>query len=411
MSASQRTGDPFGPHNLAYGVFSTPGTAPRVGVRFRDHVLDLSSANPALAAVWRTPSLNAFLALGRAAWADTRGWLGGFLADPERAAPHLIALAEVTLHLPVQVRDYVDFYASEHHASNVGRIFRPGTEPLTPNWRHMPLGYHGRAGSIVVSGTDIVRPSGPVRPATTDAAPGFGPSQQLDIEVEVGFVLGGTSRLGEPVPVSAAQEHLFGVVLVNDWSARDIQGWEYIPLGPFLGKSFATTMSAWVVPWDALSAARVPLPPRVGQPLPYLRGKTLPYLHGEVFGLDIDCVVEWNGLVVSRPRYRAMHWSPTQMLAHLTVNGASIHPGDLFASGTISGPEPSTWGSLLEITWNGRDPVRLADGEERTFLADEDRIVLRASAPGPDGLRVGLGECAGTIRSSSARSSLALPVE
>jgi fumarylacetoacetase len=309
----------------------------------------------------------------------------------ERTRPHLLPLADVTMHLPIEVADYVDFYAGEHHATNVGRIFRPDSEPLTPNWKHLPIGYHGRSGTVVVSGTEVVRPSGQ-RKAPSDPAPTFGPSRKLDIEAELGFVVGGSSRIGHPVPVEEAGDHLFGVVLLNDWSARDIQAWEYVPLGPFLGKSFATSISPWVVTLDALASARVDLPGQDPEPLPYLRGT------GDAArGLDIHYEVVWNGTVVSRPEYRDIYWSPAQMLAHLTVNGASLRSGDLFGSGTISGSDPGTRGSFLELTWNGTEPVTLADGSTRSFIEDGDTLVLRAWAPGPGGARIGLGEVTGTV--------------
>jgi fumarylacetoacetase len=251
----------------------------------------------------------------------------------------------------------------------------------------------------VVSGTDIVRPQGQ-RKAATDPAPSFGPSRKLDIEAELGFVVGGGTTLGEPVDVGvAAEEHLFGVVLLNDWSARDIQAWEYVPLGPFLGKSFGTSVSAWVTPLAALESAHVPVPDQVPEPLPYLRGGA-----DSVFGLDLHLEVVWNGTVVARPEYRDMYWSPAQMLAHLSVNGASLRSGDLFGSGTISGAAKGSRGSFLELSWNGTEPVALDDGSERTFLEDGDTVVLRASATATDGGRLALGEVGGTIRPARAAS-------
>ena len=388
---------PFGLQTLAYGVFSTEGTAPRVGVRVGDLVLDAGAcaerAGMESGEVWLAPTLNPFLAQGRQAWGAARAWLTEVLTqDTHRdcVEPHLLPLEQVRMHLPLDVADYVDFYASEQHATNVGRLFRPDSEPLTPNWKHLPIGYHGRAGTVVVSGTDVVRPSGQ-RKAPTQSAPTYGPSTRLDIEAELGFVVGGSTDLGQRVSVDDADEHLFGVVLLNDWSARDIQAWEYVPLGPFLGKSFATSISAWVVPMDALAAARVPVPGQDPEPLPYLLGA------GAAYGLDIHYEVELNGTVVSRPEYRDLYWSPAQMLAHLSVNGASVRPGDLFGSGTISGTDPGTRGSLLELSWNGAEPVALSDGSTRSFLEDGDEVVLRAWAPGPGGSTVGLGEVRGTI--------------
>lgn len=394
---------PFGVHNLPYGVFSVDGGERRVGVRVGEHVLHLAAAaehaGMESAVVWRSASLNAFLEQGRDAWTAAREWLTDVLTDDahrDAVEPHLVPLADVTMHLPVEVADYVDFYASEHHATNVGRIFRPDSEPLTPNWKHLPIGYHGRSGTVVVSGTDVVRPSGQ-RKAPADAAPSFGPSARLDIEAELGFVVGGSTRLGEPVALSEADDHLFGVVLLNDWSARDLQAWEYVPLGPFLGKSFATSISPWVVTTDALRAARVALPGQDPEPLPYLRGEPTDDGAGTAYGLDLHVEVDWNGTVVSRPEFRDMYWSPAQMVAHMTVNGASLRSGDLFGSGTISGPGKGTRGCFLELTWSGQEPLTLDDGSSRTFLEDGDTVTLRATAPGADGKVVGLGEVVGTI--------------
>ena len=293
------------------------------------------------------------------------------------------------MHLPFAVADYVDFYASEQHATNVGRIFRPDGEPLTPNWRHLPIGYHGRAGTVVVSGTPIRRPCGQTRPASAPA-PVYGPCRRLDFEAELGFVVGVDSVLGEPVPAARFAEHVFGVCLVNDWSARDIQGWESQPLGPFLGKSFGTTISPWIVPLAALEHARV-RPPSLSTGLASYLAES-----GD-WGLDIDFEVRLNGHVVSRPPYSTMYWSPAQMLAHLTVNGASLRTGDLFASGTVSGPEPDQYGSLIELAWAGRKPLALADGSSRGWLEDGDEVMITASAAGPDGSRIGFGDAHGQI--------------
>ena len=402
---------PFGITNLPYGVFSTDGSSPRVGTRVGDHVLDLGpcaeKAGMESYAVWSAPTLNPFLALGSHAWASAREWLVELLTNPARrdvVEPHLVPVERVTMHLPVDVADYVDFYASEHHATNVGRLFRPDSEPLTPNWKHLPIGYHGRAGTVVVSGTDVTRPSGQRKPPT-EPAPVFGPSARLDIEAELGFVVGGATELGSPVSVADADDHLFGVVLLNDWSARDLQAWEYVPLGPFLGKSFATSISPWVVTMEALRSARVSLPGQTDPtPLPYLLGEPTDDGAGTAYGLDITYEVEWNGTVVSRPPYRSMYWSPTQMVAHMTVNGATLRNGDLFGSGTVSGPEKDQRGSFLELSWGGSEPVRLDDGTERTFLEDGDTVVLRATAPGPDGTTISLGECVGTVRPAAPTS-------
>ncbi|HEY3733943.1 MAG TPA: fumarylacetoacetase [Streptosporangiaceae bacterium] len=383
-------GSPFPLQNLPYGVFSRGTEPPRVGVAIGEHVLDLAAVTGD--STFGKNSLNPFMARGRAAWTATRRELTRLLSDPaERAAvePHLIARDTVRLHLPFEVADYVDFYSSEHHAANVGQIFRPGAEPLTPNWKHLPIGYHGRSGTVVVSGTPVARPSGQ-RKRPADPAPSFGPSVRLDIEAEVGFVVGTGSPLGAPVPVAGFREHVFGLVLLNDWSARDLQAWEYVPLGPFLGKSFATSISPWVVPLEALEHARVAPSAQTPPPLPYLQAS-------EPWGLDLAIEVEWNGHVVSRPPFGEMYWTPAQQLAHMTVNGASLRTGDLFASGTVSGPAREQRGSFLELSWNGTEPVGFPDGSARTFLEDGDTVVIRASAPGADGVRIGLGEVSGTI--------------
>ena len=295
----------------------------------------------------------------------------------------------MTLHRPFTVGDYVDFYCSLDHASNVGRIFRPDAEPLLPNWRHLPVGYHGRAGTVVVSGTPVVRPCGQRRPPGAEG-PTYGPSVRLDIEAEVAFVVGVGSRLGEPVPIEAFADRVFGVVLLNDWSARDIQAWEYQPLGPFLGKSFATSISPWVVPLEALAAARVDGPAQDPAPLGYLR-------RAEPWALDLSIEVALNGAVVSRPPFATMYWTPDQMLAHMTVNGASTRTGDLYASGTVSGPEPGQRGSLIELTWNGAEPLMLGDGTTRSFLEDGDTVTLSATAPAAGGGRLSLGQVTGTV--------------
>jgi fumarylacetoacetase len=381
-------GSPFGLDNLPYGVFSAGGGPSRVGVRVADSVLDLATLLQD--GVFAAPSLNPFMATGPARWAAARTRIKELIVGGAVPAASVHPLAEVELRLPFEVADYVDFYASEQHASNLGRLFRPSNpEPLMPNWKHLPVGYHGRAGTVVVSGTDIVRPSGQ-RKGPDDLAPVFGPSVRLDIEAELGFVVGVGSPLGAPIPTGAFTDHVFGVVLVNDWSARDLQAWEYVPLGPHLGKSFATSISPWVVPLAALAAARVPLPGQDPAVLPYLR-------ESADWGLDIDLAVEWNGEVITRPPYRTMYWSPAQMLAHLTVNGASARTGDLFASGTISGPDKAQRGAFIELTWGGAEPVTVG-GQPRTFLQDGDTVTITATAPGAGGDRIGFGTVTGVIR-------------
>ncbi|WP_432845436.1 fumarylacetoacetase [Amycolatopsis sp. CA-161197] len=387
----------FGLDNLPYSVFSRGGEPERrVGVAVGEHVLDLSAAAEEAAAPFAqlltSGVLNPLLAAGPATWHDAREqvreWLtAGRYADQVR--PHLVPRAEITNHLPFEVADYVDFYSSEQHAINAGQIFRGADDELMPNWKHLPIGYHGRAGTVVVSGTPVVRPSGQRKPRTA-TEPSFGPSKLLDIEAEVGFVVGTPSTLGTPVPVEDFATHVFGVCLVNDWSARDIQGWESQPLGPFLGKSFATSVAPWIVPLAALEHARVPQPAQEPQPLEYLRVT-------EPWGLDLALEIRINGHLVSSPPFATQYWTAPQQLAHLTVNGASLRTGDLYASGTVTGPAKEQRGSLLELSWGGREPFPLGDGETRTFLQDGDEVSISATAPGPSGTRIGFGEVTGRV--------------
>ncbi len=341
--------------SLAYGVLRGGGVCARVNGR----VLDLSGVDEVLAA----PSLNGLMARGKAFREELKLRLD---EGREVEAPEL--------GMPFEVADYVDFFSSLHHATNLGRMFRPDGDPLMPNWRHLPVGYHGRAGTVVASGSAVRRPAGQL------AAGRFGPSERLDIELEAGFVIGEPSRRGEPVPIEQALDHVFGMVLVNDWSARDIQAWEYQPLGPFLGKSFATSVSVWVVPIEELLSMRVPAPPQQPEPLPYL--------HEQPWAFDIPLAVELNGTVVARSNARHLYWSIAQQIAHLTVNGASLRTGDLLASGTISGPTRGERGSLIELSWNGTEPIELPDGSRRSFLADGDEVVLLGEP---------LGEVRGTV--------------
>jgi fumarylacetoacetase len=388
----------FGVANLPYGVFEAGG-GPRVGVRVGDAVLDLAAVldDP----VFAGPSLSAFMAQGRGRWSDARARITGLLTDRwHRPAVEaaLRPLSAVRLHLPFEVGDYVDFYASEHHATNVGRLFRSAGEPLTPNWKHMPIGYHGRSGTVVVSGTPVTRPLGQRRGEHDGSAPTFGPSARLDFEAEVGYVVGAGSPPGVPVRTDEFADHVFGVFLVNDWSARDIQAWESAPLGPFLAKSFATSVSPWIVPLEALEAARVSPPPRDTEPLPYLADT-------DKWGLDLALEVRLNGQVASRPPYATMYWTPAQMLAHMTVNGARVRTGDFYASGTVSGPEREQRGCLLELSWGGTEPLALPDGSVRGFLEDGDEVTITATAPGAAGTRIGFGEVTGRILPALAGGS------
>jgi fumarylacetoacetase len=402
-------GSDFPIDNLPYGVFSRPGERCRVGVAIGEHVLDLGAVGRDgllddvlvdAGEIFTADSLNAFMARGRPVWSAVRRRLVELLTGAERRVETaLLRQSEVRLHLPFEVADYVDFYASVDHATNLGRMFRPEGDALLPNWRHLPVGYHGRAGTVVVSGTPVVRPCGQSKPSDA-AAPVFGPSRRLDIEAEVGFVIGTPSELGTPVAASAVREHVFGLVLVNDWSARDIQAWEYQPLGPFLGKSFATSISPWVVPLEALEAARLPQAVQDPTPLDYLRCT-------EDWGLDFELAVSLNGEVVSRPPFAGMYWSVPQLLAHLTVNGATVRTGDLLASGTVSGPAHDQRGSLIELSWGGREPLRLPDGSTRSFLEDGDTVSITGrTGRGP---RIGFGAVTGTIHPPTSANAQTSP--
>ena len=358
----------FGPEHLPYGVFARPGTAPRVGARLGDGVLDLAAlardglleADPALFA---QPALNAFMAAGPETWAAVRERLVA-LARGVDARPPLVALDAVQLRLPFGVADYVDFYSSLEHATNLGRLFRPDAEPLLPNWRHLPVGYHGRAGTVVVSGTDVRRPHGQRKPPDAEA-PVHGPSTRLDIELELGVVVGAPSALGEPVPVARALDHVFGLVLVNDWSARDLQAWEYQPLGPVPGQVVRHVDRR--VGDAAGGRAR---PPR-RRARAGARAARLP-ARGAV-GLDVALEVELNGTTIARTNARHLYWSFAQQIAHLTSNGARLRTGDLLASGTISGPARGERGSLIELTWNGAEPLELGDGDDADVPAGRRR--------------------------------------
>ncbi|MFW6183939.1 MAG: fumarylacetoacetase, partial [Chloroflexota bacterium] len=305
----------------------------------------------------------------------------------------------VTMHLPATIGDYTDFYSSRHHASNVGRMFRGEENPLLPNWRHLPVAYHGRASSVVVSRTPIRRPQGQMLAPDADAphadAPHFGPSQELDFELEVGFLVGPGNALGHPLSVEEAQAHIFGLVLVNDWSARDIQRWEYRPLGPFLGKNFATSLSPWVVTLEALAPFRVEGPPQEPQPLPYLQ-QPQPRAYDIKLQVSLQPDGAPSATVISRSNARHLYWSMEQQLAHHTIGGCNLRPGDLLASGTISGPTPDSYGSLLELAWGGQRPLTLPHGDRRTFLQDGDTVTLSGWCQG-DGYRVGFGSVTGVI--------------
>ncbi len=414
-------GSGFGIEHLPYGVVRVRGGVPRPAVRIGDRALMLAplaaaglldpvgrSSPAALRRAVEAPTLNRLLELGPPTWSRLRARLAELLAagsselgEAGLADDALVPLAEAEELLPVVVGDYVDFYSSIEHASNVGRLVRPEGDPLFPNWRHLPVGYHGRSANVVVSGTPVRRPVGQTAPESPDGPPGFGPERLLDFELELGFVCGPGPVGGEPIPADAGAEHIFGFALVNDWSARSIQAWEYQPLGPFLSKSFATSIAAWITPLAALEPFRVPGPGQDPEPLSYLRAR-----EPRAFDLALEVAVIPAGsgeeAVVSRANASWLYWSVDQQIAHATVNGGRVRAGDLFASGTISGSEPGTQGCLLELTRAGQEPLRLGDGGERTFLEDGDEVVLRgAGAPGDGRPAITLAEVRGRIEPAS----------
>jgi fumarylacetoacetase len=398
--------------NLPYGVFrAAAGGNPRIGVAIGDYVLDLSVLDAAgllentgseKRGVFDQPSLNAFMALGRTVWKTVRETIQHLLTeDVTTLRDHtllreqaLLKQMDVELLMPAQIGDYTDFYASKEHASNVGTMFRGKDNALMPNWTHLPVGYHGRASSIVISGTDIHRPNGQMKIADKET-PDFGPSKQLDIELEMGWFIGPGNEQGKPISIADAEDQIFGLVLVNDWSARDIQAWEYQPLGPFLAKSFATSISPWVVPLEALEPFRVDGPKQDPIPLPYLQ-------KDEASSFDINLEVYLKGKEmenaqkITSTNFRYLYWSMAQQISHHTVAGCNLRPGDLHASGTISGPDKEQRGSFLELTWRGAEPIQLNNGSQREWLEDGDLITITGWCQG-DGYRVGFGEVTGRI--------------
>jgi fumarylacetoacetase len=407
----------FPVQNLPFGVFAI-GSETRIGVAIGEQILDLhGSAQAGLfdgicaPELLQAPRLNPLLDAGRPVWRALRERLSLLLrdgGDPALRDANVERLFHrqdaVAMRVPMEIGDYVDFYSSLEHATNLGRLFRPNAEPLLPNWRWLPVGYHGRSGTIVVDATPIRRPRGQ-RKAPADATPQFGPTRRLDIELEMGFVTGPGNRLGSAIAVRDADEHIFGMLLVNDWSARDIQAWEYQPLGPFLGKSFATTISPWIVTMDALAPFRVPGPIQDPLPLEYLRQEE-PRSYAISLAVELQ-TQQMRGramapTIISQTNFAGMYWSIEQQLAHATVNGAVASPGDLFASGTISGAQPGTQGSFIELSWNGERPLALPDGETRTFLEDGDEITMRGWCEKPGARRIGFGQARGRILSSLA---------
>ncbi|WP_273444738.1 fumarylacetoacetase [Neolewinella agarilytica] len=389
-------------HNLPWGIFSMPGESPRVGIAVGDQILDMSKVGEMGlfdfdTSVFYEDVLNPFMALGKevtnGARTQVQEWLrnkdGPLTNRPDLFEDRLAA----TMHLPVRIGDYTDFYSSIEHATNVGKLYRDPDNALLPNWRHLPVGYHGRASSIVVSGTPIRRPSGQVKTKAMDT-PEFRASQNLDFELEMGFIIGKDSTLGEPISTAEAEDYIFGLVLFNDWSARDIQKWEYVPLGPFLGKNFASSMSPWVVPLEALEPFRIAGPVQDPEVLPYLQTEGL-----NNYDIKLEVSITPKGgpeTIVSRSNFGYMYWNMAQQLAHHTVNGCNVRVGDLMASGTISGKDAASYGSLLEISEGGKKPFLLADGTPRTFLEDGDTVVMRGWGEKGD-IRIGFGVVSGQI--------------
>ena len=392
-------------HNLPFGIFSTEQHTRRAGIAIGDQIVDLCKlCQEGYFADLRFDSwvvnkdhLNSFIALGKKTTNAVRERVQQWLCDPASPLKHhpdaLVPMAAATLHLPVRIGDYTDFYSSIEHATNVGKMFRDPANALLPNWRHLPVGYHGRASSIVPSGVPVRRPQGQVMPNGA-SSPVFQASSRLDFELETGFIIGKANELGSPVPMSEAADHIFGMVLFNDWSARDIQKWEYVPLWPFLGKSFASSMSPWIVTMEALEPFRVAGPVQDPPVLPYLTSKG-----HQNYDIDLEVILrtpDGTENVVSRSNFRYMYWNMLQQLAHHTVNGCNLQVGDLLASGTISGPDESAYGSMLEITWSGSKPLTLKDGSTRTFLHDHDTVIMRGTAE-KGGIRVGFGEVLGEV--------------
>jgi fumarylacetoacetase len=391
-------------NNLPYGVFTTNRLEARCGVAIGDQILDMAALEEegliilAEEPVFDVPYWNDVMDLGPAAWASLRARLVELLCadapDQAAVAPHLVPMDEARLHMPMMVSEYTDFYAGKHHATNVGTMFRGAENALPPNWLHIPIGYNGRASTVVVSGTEITRPNGQLKAPDADA-PHFGPCQRLDIELEMGAIVGTSTEMGQPVSIDEADEMIFGYVLLNDWSARDIQAWEYQPLGPFQAKAFATSISPWIVTRDALEPFRTSTPEREKDLLPYLR-ESKPGL----YDIDLSVLLQPEGggaEEIARTNYREMYYSAAQQLTHHASSGCAMNAGDLLGSGTISGPEKSQRGSLLELSWGGKEPITLADGSSRSFVEDGDTLTLTGHAQG-DGFRVGFGSCTGKIR-------------
>lgn len=393
--------------NLPYGIFQTAGSTPRAGVAIGDLIADLSvlaeaGLLPCEAAVFAQPRLNDFIGLGPDAWRSVRERLVALLsgadqalqADADLSSRALVPQAHATMLLPVDIPGYTDFYSSKEHATNVGMLFRDPKNALLPNWSELPIGYNGRASSVVASGTPVRRPNGQTK-LPDQERPVYGACRKLDIELEVGFIVGVPNGLAEPVPCNEAEQRIFGMVLLNDWSARDLQAWEYVPLGPFNAKTFATTISPWIVPMAALEPFRTAQPEQTPEPLAYLR-----HDGPHAFDIELEAWIKPQGAArasrLCHTNFKYMYWTMAQQLAHHTASGCNTRVGDLMGSGTISGPTPDSLGSLLEMTFNGREPVTLETGEKRAFIEDGDELDLRGWCQG-DGYRVGFGHCSGMV--------------
>jgi fumarylacetoacetase len=403
-------GSDFPIQNIPFGIISTDSLSPRAATRIGNRAIDLlalaelnylNGLDFNAAEVFNKASLNDFIALGKVSWRALRDRISELFQEnnptlKNNSAHHgkiLLDLEDVRMHMPVAVGDYTDFYSSIEHATNVGTMFRDPDNALLPNWKHLPVGYHGRASSIVVSGTDVYRPKGQTRPADADH-PVFGPTKLLDFELEMAFIVGKETQLGQTVSAREAEDYIFGFVLFNDWSARDIQTWEYVPLGPFLAKNFASSISPWIVTLDALEPFRVASPGQDPEVLPYLK-----YEGKKNFDINLEVSIKSEGgeeTKVCQSNFKYMYWNINQQLAHHTINGCNIRVGDMYASGTISGSTPDSYGSMLELTWRGSKPIKMADGTERKFINDYDTVIMRGYAE-KDGIRIGLGEVSGKI--------------
>ncbi|MEH0157987.1 fumarylacetoacetase [Limibacter armeniacum] len=393
-------GSDFTIQNLPYGIFKTDYVGPRVGVAIGDQILDLSQVATLRSfddldidiKVFDKATLNDFIALGKPVWSKVRERVSELLREGSALAYEsekvLVPMEKATMLLPVEVKNYTDFYSSEEHATNVGVMFRGKDNALMPNWKHLPVGYHGRASSIVVSGTDIHRPKGQTMPPNAET-PVFGPSKRMDFELEMAFIVGDNTALGDTVSVAEAEDYIFGMVVFNDWSARDIQKWEYVPLGPFLGKNFGSSVSPWIVTMEALEPFRVAGPEQEPKVLSYLQSEG-----DKAFDINLQVALEPEGkeeTVISTSNFKYLYWNMAQQLAHHTINGCNIEIGDMYASGTISGKSPDSYGSMLELSWSGKQEIQLNDGSSRTFLEDNDTVIMRGWCE-KDGVRVGFGE-------------------